>query len=53
MTLVSHTWALTLFPESFAYFGGAVHEVPEPSTAMVVGGGLAAIGGGVLRRRRG
>lgn len=52
MILVSHTFALTLFPSSFAYGLGAIHHVPEPSTLTLIGGALAAVAGGVIRRRR-
>ncbi len=50
--LVSHTYALTLLPGDFAYFGGTIHEVPEPATATLLFGGIAALMGGVIRRRR-
>lgn len=52
MSVVSHDYALTLTPVDFAYHGGVVHEVPEPATAMLLFGGVAAVMGGVVRRRR-
>lgn len=52
MTLVSHTYALTLTPLDFSYFGGEIHGVPEPSMAMLLVGGGAACAGGWARRRR-
>lgn len=52
MTLVSHTFALTLTPYDFAYFGGEIHGVPEPSMAMLLAGGGAVCAGGWARRRR-
>ncbi len=53
MTLVSNTFALTLFPADFAYFGGAIHSgVPAPGGAWVLLAGLSGIGGATARRRR-
>lgn len=52
MTLVSHTYSLTLTEGDFGYFGGVIHEVPEPASATLLFGGLAALMGGIVRRRR-
>ncbi len=38
--------------DQFAYHGGRIHEVPEPSSAILLGAGVLAIGGGISRRRR-
>jgi hypothetical protein len=51
MTLISHTYALTLTPADFIYGMGTIHEVPEPSAMLLLGGAAAAIAGGVARRR--
>jgi hypothetical protein len=51
MTLVSHTYALTLTPGDFIYGWGVIHEVPEPSSMLLLGGLGAALAGGVVRRR--
>lgn len=42
----------TIWSWDFDYLGGIVHEVPEPTSLMFLGFGLAAIGGRVIRRRR-
>ena len=59
MTLVSHTFALTLFPGDFAYFNGDIHPhrevpgaIPEPATMTLVGGCMASLMGVLIRRRR-
>jgi hypothetical protein len=52
MTLVSHTFALTLPPTAFNYFGGAIHTIPEPTSMSLLGAGVAVLGGGLLRHRR-
>jgi hypothetical protein len=53
MTLVSNTFALTLTPARFDYFGGTIHSgVPAPAGAWVLLAGLSGIGGGLMRRRR-
>jgi len=51
MSLISHTYALTLTPLDFIYGMGAIHEVPEPSSMLLLGGIAAATVGGVVRRR--
>jgi hypothetical protein len=52
MSLISHSYALTLTPASFVYGMGAIHEMPEPSSLMLLGGALAAMAGGFIRRGR-
>jgi len=53
MTLVSNTFALTLVPGDFNYFGGTIHSgVPAPAGAWVLLAGLSGIGGALTRRRR-
>jgi hypothetical protein len=53
MTLVSNTFALTLFPADFNYFTGAIHSgVPAPAGAWVLLAGLSGLGGALTRRRR-
>jgi hypothetical protein len=39
-------------PEQWIYGGGAIHEVPEPASMMLLGGSLAAMAGGWIRRKR-
>jgi hypothetical protein len=53
MTLVSNTFALTLFPADFSYFSGTLHSgVPAPAGGWVLLAGLSGIGGALSRRRR-
>lgn len=52
MTLVSHLYAITLFPPDFKYFSGAIHEVPEPASMTLLLGGVAGLAGRAVRRRR-
>jgi hypothetical protein len=42
----------TIGPAMWTYWGGRIHEVPEPTTAMLAGAGVAVVGGRVVRRRR-
>jgi hypothetical protein len=52
MTLFSHTYNITLTPDEFNYGIVEVHEIPEPSVAILAGGGILALGGGLIRRKR-
>jgi hypothetical protein len=53
MTLVSHTFALTLTPASFNYFNGAIHAgIPAPATLWLFAAAMSGLGGGVVRGRR-
>lgn len=40
-----------LYPSAFAYFGGKIHEIPEPSTMLLIGGVAAGLVGFARRRR--
>jgi hypothetical protein len=51
-TLFSHYHDRQVYYWDFDYFGGAVHEVPEPASMLLVFGGLALAGGRTLRSRR-
>lgn len=39
-------------PGMWTYWGGVIHEVPEPTTALLLGAAVAVAGGRVVRRRR-
>lgn len=51
MTLESHTFALTLFPDDFEYGLGTIQHIPEPSGLLLLTSGCAALGCATLRRR--
>lgn len=54
MTLHSHIGTqYDLFPGDFMYGFGVVHEIPEPMSVVLMSGGLLALAGRVVRRRRG
>ncbi len=50
--MVAQSSMMTVSHGDFDYYGGTIHEIPEPATATLLIGGLAALMGGVVRRRR-
>jgi len=52
MTLESHDYSINVLPNEWRYFGGVVHEVPEPSSLFLLGAAAAGLVGGYVRRRR-
>jgi hypothetical protein len=51
MTMESHSFTTSFVPDEFDYYGGAIHEIPEPSSMLLLGA-VAAAGVGIIRRRR-
>jgi hypothetical protein len=52
MTMYTLSSPLTITPGQWNYGHGAVHEIPEPTSAMLVLGLGAVVGGRVIRRKR-
>jgi hypothetical protein len=52
MTLESGAYSINVMPHEWRYFGGVVHEVPEPSSLFLLGAAAAGLVGGYVRRRR-
>jgi hypothetical protein len=52
MFVASTITGYTITPGQWIYGHGAVHEIPEPSSLLLVGGGVAFGGARVVRRRR-
>lgn len=51
LTLFS-TMGYNITAIEWVYAGGRIHEIPEPASMTLLGGGLAALVGGWVRRKR-